>query len=458
LAITDDRGEGAGPAEAETLANEAQRAASRQRANDPYAALRFRDFRYLMASSSLATLGEQMLTVAIGWDIYSRTHSALMLGFVGLAQFAPVLALSLVAGHAADRFDRRVTVMLSQGLMGLTSLGLATIALTHGPVGLIFALLALRGVGEAFNVAASGAMPPQTVPVETFENAASWSSSSWQLAAVIGPALAGLFIALRGDATPVYLFDALAGLAAIAMIGRIRGKQASQSSEPMTLAGLMGGVRFILRTKVILAAVTLDMVAVLLGGATTLLPIFAISILHVGAQGLGVMVAAPSIGAICMATLQAYLPPFRHAGRTLLLAVAGFGAATLVFGFSRSFPLSLVALFALGAMDNISVVIRKTLLLLRTPDILRGRLSAVNNVFIGASNQLGGFESGLLAAAIGPVGAVALGGVGSALAVGAIAWAWPELRTLGRMTAIETDETDAAGETDEQSAAGAVNI
>jgi MFS family permease len=459
LAISDDRGEGAGPAEAETLAAEARRAATRQRANDPYAALRFRDFRYLMASASLATLGEQMLTVAIGWDIYSRTHSALMLGFVGLAQFAPVLALSLVAGHAADRFDRRATAMLSQGLIGLTSLGLATIALTHGPVALIFVLLALRGVGEAFNVAASGAMPPQTVPVETFENAASWSSSSWQLAAVIGPALAGLVIALHGDATPVYFFDALAGLASIVMIGRIRGRQASQSSEPMTLAGLMGGVRFILRTRVILAAVTLDMVAVLLGGATTLLPIFAISILHVGAQGLGVMVAMPSIGAICMATLQAYLPPFRHAGRTLLLAVVAFGVATVIFGFSRSFPLSLAALFALGAMDNISVVIRKTLLLLRTPDILRGRLSAVNNVFIGASNQLGGFESGALAAAIGPVGAVALGGIGSALAVGAIAWAWPELRTLGRMTAIEKDEADeanAASAADEQPAAGAV--
>ena len=451
MAITDDRSEGAGQAEAEALTEAARDVANdpanptRPHANDPYASLRFRDFRYLIASSSLGTLGEQMLTVAIGWDIYARTQSALMLGFVGLAQFAPVLALSLVAGHSADRFDRRVVVMLTQGVMSLTSLGLALIALTQGPVALIFALLALRGVGEAFNVAASGALPPQTVPVEDFENAASWSSSSWQLAAVIGPALGGLIIALHGDATPVYLFDALMGLASIAMISRIRGRQATQTSEPMSLAGLMGGVRFILRTKVILAAVTLDMVAVLLGGATTLLPIFATRILHVGAQGLGVMVAMPSIGAICMATYQAHRPPFRHAGRTLLLAVAGFGAATVVFGFSRWFPLSLAALLVLGAMDNISVVIRKTLLLLRTPDELRGRLSAVNNVFIGASNQLGGFESGALAAAIGPVGAVALGGIGSALAVAGIARAWPELRTLGRMTAIESDEANQTG-------------
>lgn len=413
-----------------------------QPAHDPYAALRFADFRALIAGTALATLGEQMLTVAIGWDLYARTHSALMLGFVGLAQFAPVLALSLVAGHAADRYDRRALVMLTQGLIALTSLGLALIALTHGPVGLIYLLLMARGVGEAFNVAAAGALPPQTVPVEVYENAASWSSSTWQLAAILGPALAGVIIATHGDATPVYFFDSLGGLAFILAVSRIRGKQATRSTEPMTLEGLMGGVRFILQTKVVLAAVTLDMVAVLLGGATTLLPIYASDILHVGPQGLGLMAAAPSVGAICMATLQAYLPPFKHAGRTLLLAVAGFGLATLIFGVSRFFPLSLAALLFIGAMDNISVVVRKTLLLLRTPDALRGRLSAVNNVFIGASNQIGGFESGALASALGPVAAVALGGVGSALAAGAIAWAWPELRNLGRMTAVERDEAE----------------
>ena len=440
MAIAEDRGEGtAGQAEAQTLLEAAQAHASEQRPHDPYAALRFRDFRYLIGGTSLATLGEQMLTVAIGWDIYARTHSALMLGFVGLAQFAPTLALSLVAGHAADHYDRRALVMLTQGLIALSSLGLALIALRHGPVGLIFLLLALRGMGEAYNTAAAGALPPQTVPVEVYENAASWSSSSWQLAAILGPALGGIIIATRGDAMPVYLFDALGGVAFILAVSRIRGKQTARTREPMTVEGLVAGVRFILQTKLILAAVTLDMVAVLLGGATTLLPIYASDILHVGAQGLGIMVAAPSVGAIGMAMLQAYLPPFAHAGRTLLLAVGVFGLATLVFGVSRSFPLSLAALFMLGAMDNISVVLRKTLLLLRTPDALRGRLSAVNNVFIGASNQLGGFESGALAAAVGPVLAVALGGIGSALAVIGIAWAWPELRRLGRLTALETD-------------------
>lgn len=402
---------------------------------DPYLALRFADFRYLIAGMSLSTLGEQMLTLAIGWEIYARTHQAVMLGLVGLAQFAPVLLLSLVAGHAADRYDRRAIVMLTQGLLALTSLGLTALSLTRGPVGLIYLLLAARGVGEAFNTAASGALPPQAVPASAFENAASWSSSLWQLAAITGPALGGVLIAARGSAAPVYIFDAVAGVASILLVGRIRGRQETYTGGAMSLTGLMGGVRFILRTPIILAAITLDMVAVLLGGATTLLPIFASDILHVGAAGLGLMAAAPSIGAVLMATTQAYLPPFRQAGRALLLAVAGFGVVTVVFGVSRSFPLSLAMLFALGAFDNISVVIRKTLLLIGVPDELRGRLAAVNNVFVGSSNQLGGFESGALAQLLGPTLAVALGGAGSVLAVAAIALAWPDLRRLGHLTA-----------------------
>jgi MFS family permease len=225
----------------------------------------------------------------------------------------------------------------------------------------------------------------------------------------------------------------------VALISRIRGKQEARSDEPMTLNGLMGGVRFIWRTPVILAAITLDMVAVLLGGATTLLPIYASDILvwnhrYVGSIGLGLMVAMPSIGALLMATARAYMPPFKRAGRTLLLAVVGFGAVTVIFGVSRWFPLSLAMLFLLGAFDNISVVIRKTLMLTQAPDELRGRLAAVNNVFIGTSNQLGGFESGVTAQFFGPVLSVALGGVGSILAVIAIAYAWPDLRRLGSLT------------------------
>jgi MFS family permease len=402
---------------------------------DPYMALRFADFRHLMGGTLLATLGEQMLAVAIGWEVYARTHQAVMLGYVGLAQFAPVLLLSLVAGHAADRFDRRHVVILSQSLMALTSIGLVALSLTRGPVGLIYLLLIARGCGDAFNVAAWGAMPPQTVPSSAFENAASWSSSIWQLSAISGPALGGILIAVSGGATPVYFLDALAGVASILLVSRIRGKQEARTGERMTLDGLMGGVRFIWRTPIILAAITLDMVAVLLGGATTLLPIYASDILRVGAVGLGLMVAAPSVGALLMATAQAYLPPSQHAGRRLLLAVAGFGVVTIVFGVSRWFPLSLAMLFALGACDNISVVIRKTLMLTRVPDELRGRLAAVNNVFVGSSNQLGGFESGVLAQLLGPTLAVALGGAGSVLAVAAVALIWPELRNMRSLTA-----------------------
>jgi MFS family permease len=402
---------------------------------DPYQALRFADFRLLMGGSLLGTLGEQMLTVAIGWEVYARTHQAIMLGYTGLAQFAPTLLLSLVAGHAADRYDRRLVVVAGQSVMALTSVGLAALSLSHGPVALIFLLLAARGTGDAFTVAAWSALPPQTVPASAFGNAASWSSSLWQLASISGPALAGLIIATGRGAAPVYVLDAVANVISLLLIWRIRGRQEARAEERMTLDGLMGGVRFIWRTPVILAAITLDMVAVLLGGAVTLLPVYASDILRVGAAGLGVMVAAPSVGALLMAIAQAYLPPFRHAGRTLLLAVAGFGLVTVVFGVSRSFPLSLAMLAALGACDNISVVVRKTLMLTHVPDELRGRLGAVNNVFIGSSNQLGGFESGLTAQIFGPVLAVVIGGAGSMLAVGAIAYAWPDLRRLGRLTA-----------------------
>lgn len=389
----------------------------------------------LMGGSLLATLGEQMLTVAIGWEVYARTHQAIMLGYTGLAQFAPALLLSLVAGHVADRYDRRRVVMLSQSVVALTSVGLAAVSLTHSPVTLIFALLVARGAADGFAVAAFSALPPQTVPASAFENAASWSSSLWQLSAITGPALAGLLIAARASATPVYFFDAVAGAISILLIWRIRGRQEARAEGGMSLDGLMGGVRFILRTPIILGAITLDMVAVLLGGAVTLLPVYASDILGVGAAGLGVMAAAPSVGALLMAVARAYLPPFRHAGRTLLLAVAGFGVVTVVFGVSRSFPLSLAALAALGACDNISVVVRKTLMLTHVPDELRGRLGAVNNVFVGASNQLGGFESGLTAQFFGPTLAVVIGGVGSILAVAAVALAWPDLRRLGRLAA-----------------------
>ncbi|MBA2679173.1 MAG: MFS transporter [Ktedonobacteraceae bacterium] len=402
---------------------------------DPFSALRIGDFRLLLAGRFLATLGEQMLGVAIGWELYLRTHSALALGFVGLAEVVPIITLSLPAGYVADRFNRKQVVMYAQVLGAAGALGLALLSAAHGALLLFYLCLLFIGASDAFTSAASSSLVPQTVPPEAFENAATWSSSSWQLAAVLGPALGGLVIALCGGAaTLVYGLDLLAIILYLVLLLIMRANRpVALTQETPSLRSMAAGIGFIRQTPIILAAITLDLFAVLLGGATTLLPIFATAILHVGPTGLGVLRAAPSIGAVCMAITLAFRRPFQRAGRTLLVAVAGFGVATIIFGFSRNFWLSLVMLVTLGALDNISVVIRSTLLLLRTPDVLRGRISAVNNIFIGASNQLGGFESGVTAALLGPVVSVGLGGVGTLVVVGAVAIIWPQMRRLGTL-------------------------
>ncbi len=399
--------------------------------HDPYRALRFRDFRLLFIGTFIASLGEQMVNVAIGWELYLRTGSALALGLVGLVQVMPVLVLSLPAGHLADRVNRKAIVIVTQFLLALASLGLTALSYTHGSLLLIYGCLLLIGIGVAFNNPAASTLIPQAVPEQEFESAARWSSSSWQLAAVIGPALGGFIIALGHGTALVYGLNALAALLFLLLIMLFKGRQQEiPVSEGTTLSSLLEGIRFLRQTHVILAAITLDMFAVLLGGATTLLPIFAQTILHVGPTGLGWLRAAPSIGAVCVSIGLTRLPPFKHAGKTLLVAVAGFGLATIVFGLSRSFWLSLVMLFLLGGFDNISVVIRSTLLLTQTPDALRGRISAVNALFIGASNELGGFESGVAAQLLGPVLAVAGGGVGTLLVVLCVALIWPQMRRL----------------------------
>lgn len=403
--------------------------------HDPYAALRFRDFRLLTLGTFIASLGEQMLAVAIGWEIYVRTSSTLALGLVGLVQVLPVFLLSLPAGHTADRFDRKRVVMVTEALLCAASVGLALLSATHGPLPLVYLCLLLIGCGVAFNTPASSAMIPEVVPPEMFVNAATWNSTAGDLAAVGGPALGGILIALQGSALAVYVFNAAASLAFVVLLVVVRSRRVEERPrEAATLRSVLAGLGFLRHTRIILAAITLDLFAVLLGGAVTLLPVFALTILHVGATGLGVMRAAPAIGAVLMAMTQTRLPPFKRAGRVLLWAVAGFGIATLLFGISRSFVVSVLALGALGACDNLSVVIRHTLLLTRVPDAMRGRIAAVNNIFIGASNELGGFESGVLAALVGPVLAVVTGGVGTLLVVGAVAFVWPDLRRLGRLT------------------------
>jgi MFS family permease len=399
---------------------------------DPYAALRFRDFRLLIGGRFVAQVGEMMVSIGVGWELYERTSDPFALGLVGLVQVVPVMLLSLPGGYVADRFNRKWVTMISQIVLVVCSLALAALSITRGPLLLLYAVLAVIGAARAFNNPAESALTPQVIPPKHYFNAMTWSTSVWQFSAILGPALGGLMIAVTGGAAAVYLVNAAAGLVLVVSLLFIRSRQTSfvGSDEP-PLQALRGGVRFLRSAPIILASITLDMFAVLLGGATFLLPVFARDILLADATGLGILRTAPSVGALFMALYLGRRDPFKRAGRTLLLAVAGFGVATIIFGLSTNFWLSLLMLAALGALDNISVVIRHTLLLTYTPDVMRGRVEAVNTVFIGTSNELGGFESGLAAGLLGPVGAVVFGGFGTLLVVAAVAWFAPQLRRLG---------------------------
>jgi MFS family permease len=401
---------------------------------DSRAAFRYRDFRLLLISSCLAGILEQMMFVAIGWELYDRTGSTLYLGLVGLVQVIPVILLALPAGHIVDRYDRKLIAVGSYVGVAVAAGGLTLLSWTTGPLVLVFGCLFCLGIARAFQSPSTGALIAQVVPPEHYGNAATWESSGWQASSIVGPALGGFVIALHDTATPAYAITAggLVIVAGMTLLLRLRPVE-RVIAEKMSKDSLLAGLRFVFATKVILAAITLDMVAVLLGGATALLPVFAKDVLYVGANGLGWMRAAPAIGAVTAAVVLAHRPPFKHAGPVLLLVVSGFGFVTIVFGFSRSFALSLVALAALGALDNVSVVIRNTLMLTKTPEDVRGRVNAVHFVFIGLSNEMGAFESGVAAWLLGAVGAVVAGGIGTVLVVPLIALAWPAIRKLGRL-------------------------
>jgi len=429
---------------------------------DAYAAFRSPDYRSYAISGFVSNLGRQMLGVALGYEIFQRTHSATALGLVGLMGALPIIFLSIPAGITADRFNRKGIILATQLLSALTSIGLTILALEHvavpsvGPLAastralyvvagwfgektsvvfepalpLMYVLLFLNGISRAFGWAARSALFPNLVPRAALSNAVMWNSSTFELTCVVGPAISGLAIAQFGVAN-VYATDATFALIGLLCILPIHAPQVMPESHPHPLRDLFTGLRFVTDNKIILATITLDLFAVLLGGALALLPIFADQILHVGAVGLGWLRAAPSLGAVIMAFVLAHRPPLRQAGDAMLLAVAGFGAATIVFGLSRNFALSFVALAMTGACDNISVVVRHTLVQLLTPDAMRGRVSAVNNIFIGSSNEIGAFESGITAALFGPVISVVGGGVGTILVVLATAWKWPQLRSIG---------------------------
>jgi MFS family permease len=415
--------------------------------HDPYAALRLRDYRLLLSAGVLASIGMEVEATAVGWELYLRTESPAALGLAGLAQFLPVLLLALPAGQAADRHSRRLLFQGAQTVAALAALGLAALSFWQGPVALIFGCLVLAGVARAVTAPSRSALLPQVVPLDVLANAVTWNSSGWQLANVAGPALGGLAIAAAGgEAAPAYLLAAGCALGCVLLLVPVRPRLGAPG--PVTarsLESLLAGARFVWRTELLLAALTLDLFAVLLGGATALLPIFARDILGVGAVGLGWLRAAPALGAMVMAFTLAHRRPLRRPGMALLWAVAGFGTATVVFGLSEDFWLSLGMLAVAGALDNVSVVVRGTLMQQLTPDAMRGRVAAVNSVFISSSNELGAFESGIAAELLGPVGAVVVGGVGTVVVVLAVAWHWPALARLGPLHEVRPAEPSQPG-------------
>lgn len=402
--------------------------------HNPYAALGSQDFCLLLAGTFLAIISEQMLAVAIGWELWERTHSELALAMIGLVEVVPVVLLALPAGQAVDRLPRKWIGVAAMAILVGSSLGLAVLSHTTGPLLLVYLCLFFMGVARAFQSPALSAVLSQVVPPEHFNNAATWNSSAWQSSACIGPLLGGTLIWLCRGATPVYFLSAGGLLIVAIMLACLQLRPVARMKEPLTFESLIAGLRFIWRTKVMLAAISLDMFAVLLGGAVALMPVFATDILHVGPTGLAALRAAPAFGAVIAAIVIAHLPPFKRAGLTLLAVVIGFGLVTIIFGLSTSFPLSIAMLVLLGALDNVSVVIRSTLLLTRTPDEMRGRVNAVHYVFVGISNELGAFESGAAAAVMGTVPATVAGGIGTIVVVGLIAVIWPEIRRLGKLT------------------------
>lgn len=412
------------------------------RSHDPYAALRVPTYRSFIVGWFIALLGTRIQSVAIGWEMYQRTGDALSLGLVGLAQALPTMLLAIPAGYLADRFDRPKLVMVSLAGMTLTSMGLAVLSFTEGNVRLMYVILFLDAAMAILGRPARVALMPNLVPVRVFPNAVVWNTSLLHMAAVVGPALGGLVVAIHVPSA--YVITAASSLLYIFMLSRLTLTGEVKTKDRMTLRTLVAGIEFVWQKRIILTIISLDMFAVLLGGAVYLLPIFAgEDFLNVGATGFGWLRAAPAVGAAGMAIAMIFMPPMKKAGRTLLLAVAGFGVATIIFGFSTSFWLSFFMLVLTGAFDNISMVIRQTLVQLLTPDEMRGRVSAVNSVFIGASNELGGLESGLVAHWFGPVVSVVSGGIGTLVVVGAAALLSPMLRNYGALTDGAPDDEEA---------------
>jgi len=406
---------------------------STAKTHDSYAAFRVPAFRRYFIGNMVMILGLQMQKVAVGWEIYERTHSAIHLGYVGLVQYLPQLLLFVISGHVTDRYNRKFVLMAALAFNALAAVGLAVNSSKGGSLFFLYACLLAAGAAKAFWMPARAAFLPRIVPMEIFSNAVTWNTSGFEIATMTGPALGGLLIATFDSPTLVYAVNAIAGIVYIALISRVTYKHENQNNHTISLRSLSAGFQFVRKSNTVLSAMLLDMFGVMLGGATALMPIYAKDILHVGATGLGWLMAAPAVGACTMAILQAHHGPMKRAGRVVLFAVAGFGAATIIFGISQTFWLSLAMLVLLGACDNISVVIRVTLVQVMTPDEMRGRVSAINALFIGTSNELGAVESGMVAGLLGPVFSVVSGGIGTIAVAAVIAYLSTQLRNYGRL-------------------------
>ncbi|AHG89049.1 protein of unknown function DUF894 DitE [Gemmatirosa kalamazoonensis] len=414
-------------------------------AHDPYAALRIPNFRWYTLGALALTLSGQVQELVVSWQVYDVTHDPLSLGLIGLAEALPFIAVALVAGHVADHIDRRRLALLSTAVLLGCAVALLALALFPLPprtfVRLVYAIIFVSGIGRSFLQPARVALSSELVPRETLPNAVTWRSVTWQIAAVGGPALGGLLYGFAG-ATPAYVICVVLMVLACGAFWLMRHRSPAREHAAVPIAESLGvGLRFLKAQPVILGAMTLDLFSVLFGGATALLPVFADQILHVGPKGLGVLRAAPAAGAVLMSLALAHRPPFRRAGRALLVAVALFGCSMVGFGLSRSFALSVALLFFSGIVDMVSVVIRSTLLQVFTPEQLLGRVSSVNQIFIGSSNEIGAFESGVAAKLLGAAPSVVFGGAATLVVVAAIGWGVPTLR---RLRGIEPPPTAAA--------------
>lgn len=396
----------------------------------------------------MAILGAEAQSVAVAWQVYAITHSALDLGFTGLALFLPGLFLVLAAGHVADRFDRRKIILACYTLQAVCTgmllwLSLNHDHLSHGHVWPIYAVLLGIGMGRAFSGPAASAMLPSLVPKDHFVNAVTWAATIYQVANMAGPAVGGLLFTLQltgmltrwNGAAIVYAFTLVMLVGFLILVGMIQTETKESSKDAFSSKTVLAGLQYVWRTKLLLGSISLDLFAVLLGGAVALLPIFATDVLHAGPRGLGLLRAMPSVGALVVSLVMVIKPIKRRAGWLMLTCVGLFGIATVIFGLSKNIWLSLAALVIVGGSDMVSVVIRGSVLQLATPPEMRGRVSAVNWLFIGASNEFGEFESGLTAHWWGAVRAVVVGGIGTIMVMGTAAWLFPSLRNADALTA-----------------------